>query len=523
MRTINRCAITGFAALAFALLWVSAAHFTNPVLPFDDGFILYRYVDNLFAGHGPVYNPGARVFGVSTPLYLGWLALLKALFRQTATPDLAVRANLLFLLATGLGLFALLRRLFLPPGLAAALAGLFLLRPGTLTASLGGMESLAFTGLVVWALWALAARRFRLAALLAGLSVPVRLEGVLLCAVVGFGWLATDRRHPVPVLAALAGPALGWTLFGWTYYGSPVYHSLAAKLAPLYPLPAGNALVRIGREAAGWTALGLCRPPALLSLAPIGLAAAGLFLRRRLFRLRAGRWAAPALAGLLLLFYLGSNPLMFEWYFPVLEMLWLVLIATGLCWGASKLARGRRWPRRLGVGLSLALAGLPALLLPARAVQAGSSPLDSGVGRDPVRTRVLGYRQAAEWLNTVVPDGVTLAGPEIGALGYYYRGPVLDACGLVSPEALPFLPVPADQRYGSNVGAIGLELVRHCRPDIVVSIATFADKSLYASAWFHAQYLKVRQFPLPLRVWGAETVQVHFRRDRVAPRLDPGH
>ena len=36
---------------------------------------------------------------------------------------------------------------------------------------------------------------------------------------------------------------------------------------------------------------------------------------------------------------------------------------------------------------------------------------------------------------------VTVAAPEIGALGYYWKGRVLDACGLVSPEALPFLPV----------------------------------------------------------------------------------
>jgi hypothetical protein len=64
----------------------------------------------------------------------------------------------------------------------------------------------------------------------------------------------------------------------------------------------------------------------------------------------------------------------------------------------------------------------------------------------PVRLRVDGYEWAALWMNKHFPQGTTVAAPEIGALGYYWKGRVLDACGLVSPEALPFLPVPADQR-----------------------------------------------------------------------------
>jgi len=35
----------------------------------DDAFITYRYVRNILAGIGFVYNPGEQVLGTTTPLY----------------------------------------------------------------------------------------------------------------------------------------------------------------------------------------------------------------------------------------------------------------------------------------------------------------------------------------------------------------------------------------------------------------------------------------------------------------------
>ncbi len=56
--------------------------------------------------------------------------------------------------------------------------------------------------------------------------------------------------------------------------------------------------------------------------------------------------------------------------------------------------------------------------------------------------------------------GDRVAAAEIGALGYYWRGGVLDACGLVSPEALPFLPIRPDAAGYSTDGALDPEFVR---------------------------------------------------------------
>jgi len=46
-----------------------------------------------------------------------------------------------------------------------------------------------------------------------------------------------------------------------------------------------------------------------------------------------------------------------------------------------------------------------------------------------------------KWLNENLPTGITITGPGVGSIGYYYRLPVIGACVLVSTEATPFLPV----------------------------------------------------------------------------------
>ena len=100
----------------------------------------------------------------------------------------------------------------------------------------------------------------------------------------------------------------------------------------------------------------------------------------------------------------------------------------------------------------------------------------------------------------------------MGALGYFYRGRVLDACGLVSPEALPFLPVPADRRVHPTAGAISVAFVQSTEPEFVVTMPTFAARSLARSEWFDTHYRQIAAVPLPRPTWGSEEVLVFHRR-----------
>ena len=552
MKSANRTRFTqtlryvALGCFGLALVYGVTVHFTNAVIPEDDGFITYRYVDNLVAGKGLVYNSGEHVFGASNPLYLFWLALLKSEVRDVPVPDLAVRMNFLFWVATAVGMLFLMRRLVRSPALAALSATLVLMRNDLLFESLGGMESFLFAGLVVWSIWALATRRWVLSAALAGLSVMVRLEGVLLCGVVLVAWLVGRKpgcrdtlaashkphggsrtRKSIPFLFGLLAPALGWTIFATAYFGSPVYQSIIAKSRPLYALPFGHALWRVADHLGAWATSGLVAYDSRVGsvLLPVRLIAAllvlavaclGFVLRRRLLKLR--RTAAlpvAALFFLLVLFYFISNPLLFDWYYPILEILWFAVLISGIVWLASWLKSRWRWAGIVVTSLLVLALAYPALTPPLTRLLSGDRLTGLDVESDDIRTRIFAYQQTAEWLNQTMPSNWVVAGPEVGALGYYCKGRILDACALVSPEATRFLPVPAAQRNGPEAGAISRELVHAEQPDVVATMPGFAYLSLYGDEWFQTNYVPVKQFDLPYELWGSKTVDVLFRRDHV--------
>ena len=522
--------VVALAMLAIALGYSTLVHFTCPVYPEDDAFIIYRYVDNVVAGNGPVYNVGQHVFGASCPLYVAGLAALKTILRAVPVPDLAVRASFLPWLFAGFGLFLLLRRLVRRDWAAALIAATFIIRDDLLRASTGGMESSIFVALLVWALWALAEERFTTAAVIAGLSVPVRLEGALLCLVVLVAWLVQSRRRAVPLLVALFVPGLVWIVFGFAYYGTPVYHSIIAKSRPLYPLPFGHALRTITSEF-DYRVLGNLAPHRVngdpetwrftlrtVALIFLTVLAAFGYLRRKPrpsdspFDIRHSTFVISAVLFLLLLFlYLVTNPLMFPWYYPPLFALWIVAMTVGI----ARIAAGRT--KTIILAALCAFFAVTTLAQPLGRVFTGRSFADIGTESDPVRTRIAAYRAAAEWLNQTLPDSVTIVGPEVGSLGYYYKGRVMDACGLTSPEALPFLPVAASERFSPECGAISLELVQSLQPDVIVTMGTFAGLSLYDDRWFQQTYKRVKTFDLPQPAWNTPTVDVYIRADHLQP------
>ena len=543
--------------LAGSLLFGLAVHESNPVLPDDDAYITYRYADNLVNGQGLVYNPGQRVFGSSTPLYVAWLAGLRAVARSVPTPELAVRANFIFYALTVVGVYLLLAALGGSSTLSALLAGLLGLNPELLRASLGGMETFLFTSLLVWSLWAIMSRRFRLGAWLAGLSVLARPEGILVVVVVLLSLLTSGQARRG--LVGLLLPGAIWIVFATAYFGTPIYHSILAKSRPLYPLPIGKALRKLLDELAIWTAGGrawlssaasaICLPVLALVLAagafgyvarvrrgspgdakPSGRFGAERAVPKSVLR-GALAWAAmdcslavPALFELFVAFYAVSNPLLFSWYYPPVEFLWFLALASGVIFAAAWL-KERRGPVLASVPL-LGLIGLVSVSALPPLLQGTSArhPLtDMRLESTPELARTIPYRAVTEWLNRVVRPGDTLMAPEIGSLGYRYGGRVIDACGLVSPEVLPFLPVPPNERIRPEAGAISLELVKHLQCDVIVTMQRFACRSLYPSPWFHQNYELVRQFEpiLPLRDWGpgGDTVDVFFRRGGRASSL----
>jgi hypothetical protein len=106
-----------------------------------------------------------------------------------------------------------------------------------------------------------------------------------------------------------------------------------------------------------------------------------------------------------------------------------------------------------------------------------------------------------------LPSDSLVAAPEIGALGYASNLRVLDTTGLVSPAALAFYPLPADQLVTDN--AIPPGLVSQQQPDAVVALDAYVQRSLLLDSRFTRDYRVEASYPA--HIWQSQNLLV-FRR-----------
>jgi hypothetical protein len=409
-----------------------------------------------------------------------------------------------FLLAAAALMWSLLRRLELGPAAASLAVAAALVSDGILRESIGGMECTLFLALLFATCLAILAARDPLAVWLASLASLTRPEGLLLLPVAFAAWLLHrgKKSGSIAVLAGLMPLAL-WTIFATIFFGTPVPHSVLAKARPLYPQPAGEAL-RVAADAMGaWSADG----PLLLwqrldrgsfdrmleaDLLPtlhativvlLGVWAIVMWWTAIPGRNTVRKLALPLTLGLLVAFYAAANPQMMSWYYPALQATWLVFVlapalAPGTAPATGRLLRG---------GVASILIG-SAFLVAARRENKPDTSLVRQGSVLPDRARMMAaYVRAASWVGRNSDPGARVAAAEIGVLGYLLDRRILDACGLVTHEALPFIPASPEER-GEETIVIPVAFVKATHPDFVVSLAAFVDPSLLRSPWFLSAY-----------------------------------
>ena len=227
--------VVGLACVARALqlAWLS-----------DDGFISFRYAQNLAEGRGLVYNAGEYVEGYTNLL---WTLLLAAFMRIGAEPEIMSHvlgigcwlAQVAVLAWWSWRRAAIEGTRFLP--LAAALT---LMLEDQQRWATGGLETSMFGLFSSWGLLLLAVetpnrRRQLLAALLLGLATLTRPDGVLFCALgVAYAFCAAPRaslRQRLVDSATVAVPlaliGAGLVAFKLSYYGDIFPTAFYAKSA----------------------------------------------------------------------------------------------------------------------------------------------------------------------------------------------------------------------------------------------------------------------------------------------------
>lgn len=402
---------------------------------YDDAFITFRYAQNLAAGNGLVFNPGAPwepVLGTTTPGY----ALALSLPCRLGLPVIQ-SALTLNILCDGISALLLMQLLRARP-IAAILAALaFAVIPEIGRISVGGMEPPLFAVLALGAVAALETRRFQLAGWLAALDCTVRPEAVMLVAILAVMYLRSWREIvsfaiPVAVVGLIATVGLSWI------YGQPIPQSVRAKAG-------GHGLGPHLSRVAAILAQGLGPSLAMRAAVPVaGLGFALAFL-----------WRTPARAfiafGLAIVSaYCAVGVKTWGWYFFVPLTAWCAALGIGVDATAEFLARAKpAWRmERPSTGASLALAASVVVTV---ALFARAYP-------DRVTPHVYGAMR--EWIakEHIQRDKPTILASDIGAIGFYSDTQILDSEGLVWPEA---------RKFGWQ-----LDVIKAHRPDYLMLVVT---------------------------------------------------
>jgi hypothetical protein len=370
----------------------------------------------------------------------------------------AIRASLVTNLACELGTAWLLLRCLGSRPIAGVLAVLFFAcMPELARVSAGGMEAPALCTVALGASLAFARGRSVLAAALTVLACTLRPEAVLLAGLLSLhAWQEhRARRFLVPLLVGGGLIALALTLA----YGSPIPQSIVAKASRHSDASALATMREILVQAylphaqywpaLPFVAIGIVR--ALRSALPLSILARFSFA--------------------IVLSYAIARPHTWGWYYYVPLTSWVVALALGLEWGWQRLGASRKHAELEGFAPHAAMAvGLVVIFLGTR-------------GRvDRVSERV--YAPLRDWaLEAGLASGsARVLASDIGALGWYGRGPVLDTEGLVWP--------PAVSARGAQ-----LELIHAERPEYAMITATRGKIApLRADAEFMRDYLPIRRF-----------------------------
>ncbi len=383
----------------------------------DDAYITFRYARNLAAGAGFTYNPPAHVLGTSSPLFALLMVVPEVWHADPRWTALAI-ATLSDIATIACAALVLRRHGWTLASLVCAV-GIALWFPYLLYA-ISGMETSLSVALLAATLLAVDRSRPVTAAAAVGLATLCRPDGLLAAAVV-FGWIL--RRQPRQaagagaVFAAILAP---WLAFSLWYFQTVVPLSITAKASGRFGAWQ-SFLVFVNQFGHG----------VYLPLSALAAFGAVVLLRTRRDVSVVGAAWGVLYAGA---FVASGAFSFFSWYFvPLYPLYWAAV-------GAALDDLGRR-----GLPANVRRSAGRLCVLAAAAVLAARLPHDRETLRHWFEGREFLYERVARELRGA---GCTIAATEIGTLGYYYDGPVLDLIGLVSPEAVgrPVLDIIGDER-----------------------------------------------------------------------------
>jgi len=370
---------------------------------YDDAFITFRYCANLVNGNGLVYNVGEKVQGISTPIW-GFVLSIPAIIGiplEHASRWLGLLFDLLSLV--------LIWKIFSREqnGYSGLLvAFLFAIDLYLAKTSVSGMEGPLFLFVTLWAVDSYMRDKLYVSALLCGLSVFVRPEGLLFASVLLLYAAFVKRRLPIGPLMVGVGLILVGASLQFLYYGQWIPQSVVGKAA----------LVR-SYEGILYLVFFPLRDPLQLVLTLTTVVGFFTAWNRSEFVRIYSLWAF-----VLLLAWAIFGARLWAWYcYPV--WFWKALVTGVFVAAMFEKYSSLAWLKRFANPAMLCVITIFGWAM--LAIVLGPSMITHNV-----------HEKIRDWAASRDFTGKTSYGMDFGAVGYYTGMRVIDEPGLVWPDAI---------------------------------------------------------------------------------------
>lgn len=486
---------------------------------FDDAFIHFRVARNLLETGEPYFNEGEPVKVSSSSGWIlvltGSLAVTRFLGLESQFPVVLSIFNAVMLFL-GMWIFVRILEALLKRRLTFSERLLFQIQYVALLmiASWGLMETgfaLTLTGLGIHLL--LRAKPWGI--IIASWAVFIRLELIILLALV-FVLLVVQKKNGLRLFAYMLLGILPPALYDWHFYRTLIPQSMTAK-----PI-----VFSIERYQSFFDFLLNSLPKFSINGVWILLIFGIITITYLLITLLiAASWRKSQIGAWTFLFsicafvvasaYIYEHVFIFEWYRPLYMV--PMIVAGGLCLYSTD--KQRSVLRILHYSIcficmvAISTAIYASLINPAVL----SSYFEIG-------SRVRVYQKVGTFLFEYYPRA-NLMTSEIGGLGYTFRGKIIDAAGLASPEAVNYHPLQIpEQRSSAYIGAIPPEFVRKVMPDLIVSFDIFTEALLKDDVVNQYNQILIPAFlpddearSVTKMIWGSDYLRIYVRKGLPIP------
>lgn len=463
---------------------------------FDDAFIHFRIVENWFFSGTPYFNINDPIKASSSS---GWIISLYTILGITSSINASIRLpqivavlnSFMITIASFIFYTIILRICKLKTNGFTYLAFSLIYFSLVIRSSLGLMET-PTTLVIIGLAFVLFIQRKKISITFFVISIFFRLElGLVFILIIAYSYLS-KRFQPRDIIIYSFIGALPFALIDYINYGTLFPNTINAK-STVYEISfseqIGILISSLGNSYKLFPFFERFSIVYLFILIFIPMVLLILFTYRTLRRrnnIIGEIGLIIYLWGIIILFtYIISGVVIFSWYEPLFTVplflvIWLIMLN-------KQDKRYSFWNKAAFIPILI----LQSLLLIQILIAALTNPAYSPGFAEGARTRQ--YIQVGGQLYEEYPQA-NLMSSEIGGLGYGFKGNIIDAGGLVSPEALEFHPLKVpEERSSGGLGGIPTGFVASKAPEIIVSYDIFIES--LATSGLIEDY-NIHQYPL---------------------------